>query len=151
MSGRTSPGTPPDPEPKRHARMSTVPTEPTPDTTPVSTSEGTLANVEATETETEPGFVARHTTTLITVMVAVIVAAAAIAGVALYKNNVDEANADTEAAFAETVASQGAEVETIECDGGTCAAVINGQAYTVLVQEDEDGEQHFGISAYSGD
>ena len=60
-------------------------------------------------------------------------------------------NADTEAAFAENVASQGAEVETIECDGGTCAAVINGQAYTVLVQEDEDGEQHFGISAYSGD
>jgi len=129
--------------------MSTVPTDPTPETTPVSTSEGTLANVEATEAE--PGFIARHTTTLITVMVAVIVAAAAIAGVALYKNNADEANADTEAAFAETVASQGAEVETIECDGGTCAAVINGQAYTVLVQEDEDGEQHFGISAYSGD
>ena len=132
--------------------MSTVPTDPTPHTTevpPASTSEGTLANVEPTETE--PGFVARHTTTLITVMVAVIVAAAAIAGVALYKNNADEANADTEAAFAENVASQGAEVETIECDGGTCAAVINGQAYTVLVQEDEDGEQHFGISAYSGD
>jgi uncharacterized protein HemX len=132
-------------------RMSTVPTDPTPDTTPVSTSEGTLANVEPTEGEAAPGFIARHTTTLITVMVAVIVAAAALAGVALYKNNADEANADTEAAFAENVASQGAEVETIECDGGTCAAVINGQAYTVLVQEDEDGEQHFGISAYSGD
>ena len=114
-----------------------------------SVSEGTLGNVE--EADAAPGFIARHTTTLITVMVAVIVAAAAIAGVALYKNNADQANADTEAAFSENVASQGAAVETIECDGDTCAAVINGQAYTVLVQEDADGEQHFGISAYSGD
>jgi hypothetical protein len=139
----------------------TTPTDPTPAATytpaaaepqqPVSSSAGTLANVEPTEGEHTPGFIARHTTTLITLMVAVIVAAAAIAGLVLYKNNVDQANADTEAAFTENVASQGAEVETIECDGDTCAAVINGQAYTVLVQEDENGDQHFGISAYSGD
>jgi hypothetical protein len=116
---------------------------------PTSTSEGTLANVEATESE--PGFLARHTTTLITVMVAVIVAAAAIAGVALYKHNVDQANADTEAAFTATITQQGAAVETIECDDDTCAAVINGQAYTVLVQEDAKGKQHFGVSAYAGD
>ncbi len=131
--------------------MSTDSTIPTETQQPVATSEGTLADVEPTETEAAPGFIARHTTTLITAMVAVIVAAAALAGLALYKNNVDQANADTEAAFAETVAAQGAQIETIECDGDTCAAVINGQAYTVLVQEDEQGEQHFGISAYSGD
>ena len=131
--------------------MSTDSTIPTETQQPVATSEGTLANVDPTETEPPPGFIARHTTTLITAMVAVIVAAAALAGLALYKNNVDQANADTEAAFSENVASQGAEVETVECDGGTCAAVINGQAYTVLVQEDEDGDQHFGISPYAGD
>ena len=131
--------------------MSTVGTTPTENPQPVSTSEGTLANVEPIEDEHTPGFITRHTTTLITLMVAVIVAAAAIAGLVLYKHNVDEANADTEAAFSENVASQGAEVETIECDGDTCAAVINGQAYTVLVQEDDKGDQHFGISAYSGD
>jgi hypothetical protein len=115
---------------------------------PTSTSEGTLANVE--ETESRPGFLARHTTTLITVMVAVIVAAAAIAGVALYRHNVDQANSDTEAAFTASVAQQGATLETIECHGDTCAAVINGQAYTVLVQEDAKGKQHFGVSAYAG-
>ena len=141
----------------------TTPTDTTPAATytpnapepqqPVATSAGTLANVEPTEGEGEsaPGFITRHTTTLITLMVAVIVAAVAIAGLVIYKNNVDQANADTEAAFTENVASQGAEVETIECDGDTCAAVINGQAYTVLVQEDDNGDQHFGISAYSGD
>ena len=30
-------------------------------------------------------------------------------------------------------------------------ALADGQAYTVLVQEDEDGEQHFGVSAFVGD
>ncbi|MBB3674367.1 hypothetical protein [Modestobacter versicolor] len=134
--------------------MSTVSPDPTPAAEtpaeqPVSSSEGTLANVEATETE--PSWVTRHTTTLITLMVAVIVAAVAIAGVMLYKNRIDEQNSDTEAAFAATVQEQGATLETVECDGGTCAAVINGQAYTILVQEDEDGDQHFGVSAYAGD
>jgi hypothetical protein len=114
---------------------------------PTSTSEGTLGTVEESP---EPGFIARHTTTLITVMVAVIVAAAAIAGVALYRHNVDQANSDTEAAFTASVAQQGATLETIECHGDTCAAVINGQAYTVLVQEDAKGKQHFGVSAYAG-
>ena len=99
----------------------------------------------------EPGFITRHTVTLITLMVAVAVAAAAIAGVFLYRHTMDSANADTEAAFAATVAEQGATLETVECHGGTCAAVINGQAYTVLVQEDDKGEQHFGVSAYAGD
>jgi hypothetical protein len=120
---------------------------------PASTSEGTLADVEATETDTEepPGFITRHTTTLITLMVAVIVAAVAIAGVVLWRNHLDEANADTEAAFAKTVAGQGAQLETVECSGDTCAAVINGQAYTVLVQEDGKGNQHFGVTNYVGD
>ncbi len=115
---------------------------------PTSTSEGTLANVEAIEL---PGFITRHTTTLITLMVAVIVAAVAIAGVVLYRGNLDQKNADTEAAFAQQVAGQGASLETVECSGDTCAAVINGQAYTVLVQEDSKGDQHFGVTNYVGD
>jgi len=143
--------------------MSTTPTEPTQGATvatetavteteqPVATSEGTLANVPATETEAEPSWITRHTSTLIALMAAVVIAALAIAGVALYRNAQDEKNADTEAAFAEYIAGQGAEVETVECDGGTCSAIIQNSAYTVLVQEDEDGEQHFGVSAYAGD
>jgi len=114
------------------------------------TSEGTLANVPATEGDAEPGFVTRHTTTLITLMVAVIVAAVAIAGVMLYRDNKDDANAATEAAFAKNVEDQNATLETVECDGDVCAAIVNGQAYTVLVQEDENGEQHFGIATFSG-
>ncbi|MCZ2804933.1 hypothetical protein O2W18_07475 [Modestobacter sp. VKM Ac-2983] len=101
--------------------------------------------------EQEPGFVSRHTTSLITVLVAVIVAALAIGGLSWYHQQADDANADTEAAFVAVVGGQGATVETVECDGDTCAAVIGGQAYTVLVQEDEGGEQHFGVAAYSGD
>jgi negative regulator of sigma E activity len=123
--------------------------EPTTETTPtMSTSEGTLANVEAPESE--PGFIARHTTTLITLMVAVIVAAVAIAGVVLYKNKVDGDNADTAAAFTTYIKGQGASVDSVECQGGTCAAIIQGQAYTVLVQKDANGKQHFGVSAYAG-
>ena len=142
--------------------MSTPSTDPTPAVEPEptttgattvgtpthGTSEGTLATVEATVTE--PGWVARHTATLIALMVAVIVAAVAIAGVMLYKDRIDDRNSDTEAAVAQNVASQGASVETVECDGDTCAAVINGQAYTVLVQEDAQGKRHFGVSAYAG-
>ena len=119
-----------------------------PGTPAPSVSEGTFGNVP--ETDTEPGWVARHTATLITLMVAVIVAAVAIAGVMLYKDRIDDRNSDTEAAVAQNVASQGASVETVECDGDTCAAVINGQAYTVLVQEDAQGKRHFGVSAYAG-
>ncbi len=108
--------------------------------------DGTPAGAEA-----EEGWFARHSATLITLMVAVIVAAAAITGLTLYRHGVDEANADTEAAFAEMVSGQGAQLETVECDGGTCAAVINGAAYTVLVQEDDNGEQHFGVTDFVGD
>ncbi|WP_222195335.1 hypothetical protein [Modestobacter italicus] len=106
---------------------------------------------DGTPTEGEPSWVTRHTTLLITVMVAVIVAALAIAGLTYYRSSVEDRNADTEAAFTAMVAGQGAAVETVECDGDTCSAVISGQAYTVLVQEDEDGEQHFGVAAYTGD
>jgi len=114
------------------------------------TGAGTGAGTEA-GTEAGPGWVSRHTTLLTTVMVAVIVAALAIAGLTWYRHTIDERNDDTEAAFTQMVSGQGATVETVECDGDTCAAVISGQAYTVLVQEDESGEQHFGVSAYAGD
>jgi hypothetical protein len=142
----------PSPEPTPAAEPQ-PPAEPQPAfeaTPPPSTSEGTLANVEPTEAEAEPGFVTRHTTTLITLMVAVIVAAVAIAGVVLYKNRVDGDNADTEAAFSQYIQSQNATVDTVECNGDTCAAIIGGSAYTVLVQEDSKGKQHFGVSAYAG-
>jgi len=159
-----APATPGPRTQKRHALMSTdgsTPTDPQTSSpqpagatvlelgTPApSVSEGTFGNVP--ETDTEPGWVARHTATLITLMVAVIVAAVAIAGVMLYKDSVNDDNAATEAAFAKTVQQQGATLETVECDGDTCAAVINGQAYTVLVQEDAQGKRHFGVSAYAG-
>jgi hypothetical protein len=116
-----------------------------------STSAGTLGNVEPIESDATPGFVTRHTTTLITLMVAVIVAAVAIAGVVLWRNHVDEANADTEAAVVKSLSGQGASAETVECEGDTCKAIVNGQAYTVLVQEDDNGDQHFGVTNYVGD
>lgn len=100
--------------------------------------------------EPEPGFFARHSAAITAVMTAVIVAALAIVGLWLYRNNVNDDNAKTEAAFAQSVVEQGAKVDTVECDGDTCAAIIGGQAYTVLVQEDENGKQHFGVSAYAG-
>ncbi|MGY5884967.1 hypothetical protein [Modestobacter lacusdianchii] len=144
----------------------TPPTEPTPSTAttgqlgseptaatgyPEGSSAAGTDTPTADGTGTEPGWVTRHTTLLITVMVAVIVAALAIAGLTYYRSGVEDRNADTEAAFTAMVAGQGAAVETVECDGDTCSAVISGQAYTVLVQEDEDGEQHFGVAAYTGD
>ncbi|SDY30767.1 hypothetical protein SAMN05661080_03032 [Modestobacter sp. DSM 44400] len=101
--------------------------------------------------EREPGWVARNTTLLTTVLVAVIVVAVAIAGLVYYRDRIDRANTATEAAVAQSVAAQGATVETVECSGDTCAAVIGGQAYTVLVQEDGRGQRHFGVSAYAGD
>ena len=136
--------TPTDTTPAAPSATEAATTEPA---TAEATNQGTLAEAE----ETEPGFITRHTSTLITLMVAVIVAAVAIAGVTVYRHNVDKKNADTEAAFTRTVSGQGATLETVECHGDTCSAVINGQAYTVLVQEDGKGKQHFGVANYVGD
>ena len=98
-----------------------------------------------------PGRPKRNTALLIAAMVAVLVAAIAIAGLILWRGSIDDANAETEAAFTRSVTEQGAEVTTVECEGDTCAAIIGGQAYTVLVQTDDRGEQHFGVVAYTGD
>jgi uncharacterized protein HemX len=142
-----TPVTPPATETFQPAgATATATTEPT-STDQSSTSEGTLGEQQE---EREPGFISRHTTTLITLMVAVIVAAAAIAGVALYRHNQDQANTATEAAFSQMLAGQGAAPETVECSGDTCSAVIQGQAYTVLVQEDAKGKQHFGVTNFIG-
>jgi hypothetical protein len=100
--------------------------------------------------ERPPGRIERNTPFLITVLVAIIVAAVAIAGLAYYRTRIDDRNAATAAAFVRTVSAQGATVATIECDGDICAAIIGNQAYTVLVQEDARGQQHFGVSAYVG-
>jgi hypothetical protein len=100
--------------------------------------------------EPEPTFFTRHSTLITAVMAAVIVAAVAIVGLWLYRGNIDDENAATEAAFTKTVVDQGATVDTVECDGDTCAAIISGSAYTVLVQKDENGKRHFGVSAYAG-
>ncbi|MDP5185107.1 hypothetical protein QOZ88_20945 [Blastococcus sp. BMG 814] len=99
----------------------------------------------------EPGWASRNSGLLIAALVAIVVAAIAIAGLILWRGGIDDDNAATEAAVTRALAEQGGEVETIECDGDTCAAIIGGQAYTVLVQVDEDGEQHFGVAAYTGD
>jgi hypothetical protein len=99
----------------------------------------------------EPGWVARNTNALIAALLVVIVAALAIAAVVLYRNQRDDANADTEAAVTQFLSGQDLQVETIDCSGDTCAVIVGGQAATVLVQEDDKGDQHFGVSAYSGD
>ena len=92
----------------------------------------------------------RHYALLVAAAIAIVVAAVAIAGLAYYRNKMEDRNTANEAAFSKSVEQQGATVETVECNGGTCAAVISGQAYSVLVQEDKDGEQHFGVSSYAG-
>ena len=125
-------------------------TAPATGSTTVETHPGSGTEQAPTTTPAEPGWVTRHTTLLTTLMVAVIVAALAVAGLFWYRNGQDDDNADTEAAFSKSVTEQGATVETVECDGDTCSAVIGGQAYTVLVQEDSKGEQHFGVTPYIG-
>ena len=98
----------------------------------------------------DESFFARHSGLITAAMTAIIVAAVAIAGAWLWHNHVDDKNTATEVAFSKSVKAQGASVDTVECDGGTCAAIIGGQAYSVLVQEDANGKQHFGVSAYAG-
>ena len=100
--------------------------------------------------EREPGWITRHTSALIGVMAAVVVAALAIIGVGLYRHHVDQRDSDNEAAFRANVTAQGATLETVECHGDTCAAIINNQAYSVLVQTDAKGTKHFGVSAFTG-
>ena len=117
----------------------------------IASSPGGDAGVPGPAGDGEPGWLTRHTTLLTTVLVAVIVAALAVTGLVLYRDARNDSNAETEAAFAASVEAQGATLETVECDGDTCAAVVGGQAFTVLVQEDAAGEQHFGVSAFVGD
>jgi hypothetical protein len=100
--------------------------------------------------DVDNSFFARHSGLITAVMTAIIVAAVAITGLWLWRNHEDDQNSKTEAAFSKSVVDQGASVDTVECDGGTCAAIIGGQAYTVLVQEDKNGKQHFGVSSYAG-
>jgi hypothetical protein len=106
-----------------------------------------------TETAAEPftdSFFARHSGLITAVMTAIIVAAVAITGLWLWRNHEDDQNSKTEAAFSKSVVEQNATVDTVECDGGHCEAIIGGQAYSVLVQEDENGKQHFGVAPYAG-
>ena len=119
-------------------------------TGPGTTTQGSIGD-GTTDGTGEPGWVARNTNALISALLVVIVAALAIAAVVLYRNQRDDANADTEAAVTSFLSGQDLQVETIECTGDTCAVIVGGQAATVLVQEDDNGDQHFGISAYSGD
>lgn len=111
----------------------------------------TTADDEPTSGGADNRFFARHSGMITAVMTAVIVAAVAIAGVWLWRDRVDGANAKTEAAFSKSVEKQGASLDTVQCDGGTCEAIIQGQAYSVLVQKDKNGKQYFGVSAYAGD
>jgi hypothetical protein len=108
-----------------------------------------LSSGEGAEGEDE-GFFARHSGLITAAMTAVIVAAVAIAGLWLWRDHVADQNAATEAAFSKQVEQQGASVDTVECDGGTCSAIIGGQAYSVLVQKDAQGKQHFGVASYAG-
>ncbi|MCA0146751.1 hypothetical protein [Blastococcus sp. LR1] len=97
-----------------------------------------------------PSWAKRNSAKLVAGLLAFAVVAGAIAGLLLWRSSVDERNADTEAAFEKMVAEQGASVTTVECDGDTCSAIIGGQALSVLVQEDDKGEQQFGVVAFTG-
>ncbi|SOC50302.1 hypothetical protein SAMN05660748_3048 [Blastococcus aggregatus] len=100
--------------------------------------------------EPEPGWFDRNATLVISVSVAIIAAAAALVSLFFYRESVDEKNADTESAVSDFVEEQGGEVESVQCDEDSCTAIVDGAAYSVLVHEDEDGEQTFGVSAYAG-
>jgi hypothetical protein len=102
------------------------------------------------ENESEPGWFERNATLVISVSVAVIAVAAALVTLFFYKESVDERNADTEDAVTDYIEEQGQEVESVQCDAGSCSAIVEGAAYSVLVHEDEDGDQTFGIANYSG-
>ena len=119
-------------------------------TTTTGTIDGAPDQTTGEQAPAEPGWVARNTNALIAALLVVIVAALAIAAVVLYRNQRDDANADTEAAVTTFLAGQNLQVETIDCSGDTCSVIVGGQAATVLVQEDDKGDQHFGVSAYSG-
>jgi hypothetical protein len=101
--------------------------------------------------EEPESFFGRYSALLVSLMAAIVVVAAAVAGLTYYRAQMEDDNTATEQAFRQSVQERGASVETVECDGDTCAAVIGGSAYTVLVQEDEDGEQHFGVATFTGD
>lgn len=102
------------------------------------------------ENESEPGWFERNATLVISVSVAVIAVAAALVTLFFYRESVDENNADTEDAVTNFIEEQGQEVESVECDEGLCSAIVEGAAYSVLVHEDEDGDQTFGVSSYAG-
>ena len=99
----------------------------------------------------EPGWATRHRGALVAVLVAVVVAAIAIAGLILWRGAIDEENRATEALVIAAVTERGGQVQSVECDGDTCAAIVGGQAYTVLVQDGDAGERHVGMAAYVGD
>src|SRR3712207_4285059 len=112
--------------------------------------ESTTTDVPEAAPAAQPATAPRDRGLLIAGLVALLVAALAVGGLFLYRNMIDERNSDTEAAFTKTVTDQGATVDTVECEGDTCAAIIGGSAYTVLVQEDDKGKQHFGVVAFTG-
>lgn len=102
------------------------------------------------DNESEPGWFERNATLVISVSVAVIAVAAALVTLFFYRESVDGQNADTEDAVTDFIEEQGQEVESVECDEGSCSAIVAGAAYSVLVHEDEDGDRTFGIANYSG-
>ncbi len=102
------------------------------------------------DNDPEPGWFERNATLVISVSVAVIAVAAALVTLFFYRESVDERNADTEDAVTDFIEEQGQEVESVQCDEGSCSAIVEGAAYSVLVHEDEDGDQSFGVASYNG-
>lgn len=102
------------------------------------------------EPESESGWFERNATLVISISVAVIAVVAALVTLFLYRESVDGHNADTEQAVSDFVEEKGGEVESVQCAEGSCTAIVDGAAFSVLVHEDEDGEQTFGVSAYAG-
>lgn len=111
---------------------------------------GSAGPADETGWGNEPGWFDRNATLVISVSVAIIAVAAALVTLFFYRESMDEANADTESAVSDFVEEQGGEVESVQCGEGSCTAIVDGAAYSVLVHEDEDGDQTFGVSAYAG-
>ena len=102
------------------------------------------------DNDSEPGWFERNATLVISVSVAVIAVAAALVTLFFYRESVDDQNADTEEAVTEFIEEQGQQVQSVRCDDGSCSAIVDGAAYSVLVHEDEDGDQTFGVANYNG-
>ena len=131
----------------------------TPETTDIPTAEtNTSVPLEATEQHTSPveETVTKkggksNKTAFIAVGSFLAVIGLILGLVLLITHQRDNTYQKNEQAASKYLEEQGAVLDSIDCKVDTCSAIISGSAYTILIQEDKDGKQHFGVTAYVGD